>query len=45
MPFNFTIVYKKGFNASAYTTGTVVIHHDVFNYLENEAQLAFLISQ
>jgi Zn-dependent protease with chaperone function len=44
IPFKFTVVYEKGFNAGAYATGTVVIHHDVFNYLENEAQLAFLLS-
>lgn len=44
IPFNFNVVFEKGFNAGAYATGTVVIHHDVFDYLENEAQLAFLLS-
>lgn len=44
IPFNFNVVFEKGINAAAYATGTVVIHHDVFNSLENEAQLAFLLS-
>lgn len=44
IPFTFTVVYEKGINAGAYPTGTVVINHDLFNYLENEAQLAFILS-
>lgn len=44
IPFLFAVVHKKDFNAAAYPTGTVIVHHDVFNYLENEAQLAFLLS-
>lgn len=44
IPFAFNVVYEKGLNASAYPTGTVIIHHDVFNELENEAQLAFILS-
>jgi len=38
------VVHAKDINAGAYATGTVVINHDVFNFLENEAQLAFLLS-
>lgn len=44
IPFRFVVIHKKGFNAAAYPTGAVVIHHEVFDYLENEAQLAFLLS-
>lgn len=44
IPFRFVVVYDEDINAGAYATGMVVIHHDVFNYLENEAQLAFLLS-
>lgn len=44
IPFRFVVVHEKGFNAAAYPTGTVVVHDDVFGYLENEAQLAFLLS-
>lgn len=44
IPFRFVTVYEKDINASAYPTGMVIIHHDVFNYIENEAQLAFLLS-
>lgn len=44
IPFRFVVVYAEDINASAYPTGMVVVHHDVFNYIENEAQLAFLLS-
>lgn len=44
IPFKFVVVYDEDINAGAYATGMVVINHDVFNYLENEAQLAFLLS-
>lgn len=44
IPFRFVVVYDEDINAGAYATGMVVIHHDVFNYIENEAQLAFLLS-
>lgn len=44
IPFSFNVVYEKGLNASAYPTGTVIIHHDVFNELENEAQFAYILS-
>jgi hypothetical protein len=44
IPFRFVVIYEKDINAGAYATGTIVIHHDVFNYIENEAQLAFLLS-
>jgi len=44
IPFRFVVIHEKDFNAGAYATGTVVINHDVFNFIENEAQLAFLLS-
>lgn len=44
IPFRFIVVNEKYINAGAYATGTIVINHDVFNYFENEAQLAFLLS-
>lgn len=44
IPFRFVVVFDKDFNASAYPTGTVVVHHEVFNQLENEAQLAAILS-
>lgn len=44
IPFKFVVVYDEEINAGAYATGMVVINHDVFNYFENEAQLAFLLS-
>lgn len=44
IPFRFVVIHEDAINAGAYATGTVVINHDVFNYIENEAQLAFLLS-
>jgi formylglycine-generating enzyme required for sulfatase activity len=44
IPFKFVLIHDEGFNAGAYATGTVVVNHDVLNYLENEAQLVFLLS-
>jgi hypothetical protein len=44
IPFRFVVVHEKEINATAFPTGTVVINHDVFNYMENEAQLAFILS-
>lgn len=44
IPFIFNVVYEKGIGATAYPTGAIVVHHDVFNDLENEAQLAFILS-
>lgn len=44
IPFRVAVVHRKGFNAIAYPTGAIVINHEVFDYLENEAQLAFLLS-
>jgi Zn-dependent protease with chaperone function len=42
--FQFRVVKEKGFNAGAYPTGMIVIHSDVFDLLENEAQLAAVMS-
>jgi hypothetical protein len=44
IPFRFIVVDGKYVNAAAYPTGTVIVHDDDFNFLENEAQLAFLLS-
>ncbi|QQS42212.1 MAG: M48 family metallopeptidase [Acidobacteriota bacterium] len=44
IPFRFVVIHEKYINAGAFPTGTVVINHDVFNFFENEAQLAFLLS-
>ena len=38
------MVQEKGFNAKAYPTGIVLIHSDVFEVLENEAQLAAVLA-
>ena len=38
------MVENKSFNASAYPNGVVVVHSGIFNALENEAQLAFVLS-
>lgn len=43
IPFRFTVIVEKGFNASAYPNGVVVINSGVFDVLENEAQLAAVI--
>jgi Zn-dependent protease with chaperone function len=43
IPFKFVVIIQKGFNAGAYPNGTIVIHDDVFQILENEAQLAAII--
>jgi hypothetical protein len=42
--FQFRVVQKKGFNAGAYPTGMVIVHSEVFSVLENEAQLAAVLS-
>lgn len=44
IPFRFFLVEDKTFNAAAYPNGVVVVHTGVFNVLENEAQLAFVLS-
>jgi len=38
------LVDDKSFNASAYPNGVVVVHSGLFDVLENEAQLAFVLS-
>jgi beta-barrel assembly-enhancing protease len=43
IPFQFRVIQAKGFNATAYPNGMIVIHSDVFEVLENEAQLAAII--
>jgi Zn-dependent protease with chaperone function len=43
IPFRFTVIIEKGFNAAAYPNGVVVINSGVFDVLENEAQLAAVI--
>lgn len=44
IPFRFTVVMEKGFNAIAYPNGVVVVHDEVFQVLENEAQLAAVLA-
>lgn len=44
LAFRFTVVIAKGFNASAYPHGVIIIHDDVFKILENEAQLASVLA-
>jgi Peptidase family M48/Domain of unknown function (DUF5666) len=42
--FQFRVVQAKSFNAGCYPMGMIVIHSDVFNLLENEAQLAAVLA-
>ena len=44
IPFKFYLVDKKSFNAASYPNGVVILHSGVFDVLENEAQLAFVLS-
>lgn len=42
--FQFRVVQTKSFNASCYPNGMIIIHSDVFNLLENEAQLVAVLA-
>jgi len=42
--FQFRVVDDQSFNAGCYPMGLIVVHSDVFNVLENEAQLAAVLS-
>jgi hypothetical protein len=44
IPFRFYLVESNSFNAVTYPNGVVVVHSNVFDVLENEAQLAFILS-
>ena len=44
IPFRFYLVQDKSFNAAAFPNGVVVVHSGVFDILENESQLAFVLS-
>jgi hypothetical protein len=44
IPFRFYLVRDKSFNAAAYPNGVVIVHSAVFDYLQNEAQLAFVLA-
>jgi Peptidase family M48/Domain of unknown function (DUF5666) len=44
IPFKFYLVDKKSFNAASYPNGVVIVNAGVFGVLENEAQLAFVLS-
>lgn len=44
IPFKFYLIEDKSFNAFACPNGVVVVHTGVFAALENEAQLAFVLS-
>jgi hypothetical protein len=43
IPFKFYLV-DKSFNAASYPNGVVIVNSGVFDVLENEAQLAFVLS-
>lgn len=43
IPFKFVVIMQKGFNASAYPNGVIIIHDDVFKIIENEAQFAAIL--
>lgn len=42
--FQFFLVEDKLFNAATYPNGVVIVHSGVFDLLQNEAQLAFVLS-
>jgi hypothetical protein len=42
--FRFFLVENGGFNAVTYPNGVIVVYSGVFDLLENEAQLAFVLS-
>jgi hypothetical protein len=42
--FRFFLVDDKLFNAATYPNGVVIVHSGVFDLLQNEAQLAFVLS-
>jgi hypothetical protein len=44
IPFRFYLVQDNRFNAVCYPNGVVVVHSAVFDVLQNEAQLAFVLS-
>jgi hypothetical protein len=44
IPFKFYVITKKDANAFALANGTVVVHSGLFEVLENEAQLAAVLS-
>lgn len=44
IPFRFYLVQANSFNAVTYPNGVVVVHSGVFDVLQNEAQLAFVLS-
>ena len=44
IPFRFFLVKAKSFNATAYPNGVVLVHSGVFDVLQNEAQLAFVLA-
>lgn len=44
IPFRFYLVQDKSFNAAAYPNGVVIVHSSVFDFLQNEAQLAFILA-
>jgi hypothetical protein len=44
IPFRFYLVKSETFNAVSFPNGVVVVYSDVFDVLQNEAQLAFVLS-
>jgi beta-barrel assembly-enhancing protease len=44
IPFRFYVVQAKNFNAVSYPNGLVLVNSGVFDVLQNEAQLAFVLA-
>jgi predicted Zn-dependent protease len=44
IPFRFYLIQDRSPNASAYPNGVVIVHSGLFNTLENESQIAFVLS-
>lgn len=44
IPFQFYLVQEKSFNAVCYPNGLVLVNSGVFDVLQNEAQLAFVLA-
>lgn len=44
IPFRFFLVEDRSFNAVTYPNGVVVVHSGVFDVLQNESQLAFVLA-
>ena len=45
IPFRFYVVRNKVPDLNSFESGTIVVNTSLFDVLENEAQLAFLLEQ